>query len=372
MSPDFGKALELTRDLPETASNLTRVSKEVGSELARQAFAQWGLRRRASTKFLKALEMLFEGEALEQATHEKVAAYHAGLFPKGCAVIDLTCGIGADTIALAGRGPVSAFELDGARLEFARHNLGVYDRTAELHLADAMGRLRELVDGYVYADPSRRVGGRRTLDPGDFSPDPVEVARLGGRQRLCVIKLSPLLSDEFLEGLGVRVEFVSFGRECREALVFTGREAVPGRVAVHVESGELLPAGEVPPVTEVPGAFLFDVDPAAVRAHALGVLCRTHGMCGLADSGGYLAGPEPVSSPWMRGYRVLYEGPGDVKRTKAELRRLGSGTPILKQRGTGLDLDALRKQFKLEGSWARLVAIYPRGRGIRHVVMEEI
>ena len=37
-----------------------------------------------------------------------------------------------------------------------------------------------------------------------------------------VIKLTPMLSDEALRGLSGRVDFLSFGNECREALVLLG------------------------------------------------------------------------------------------------------------------------------------------------------
>ena len=131
--------------------------------------------------------------------------------------------------------------------------------------------------------------------------------------------LIPMLADELLGGLGPRAEFVSFGGECREALVFAGRKAGEGWGAVHVESGERLPRGPLPLTTDNPADYFFAADPAAVRAHSLGALCTRFDLVPLEGSNGYLTGDAPVISPWLRSYRVLYSGKADVKGFEAEL-----------------------------------------------------
>ncbi len=360
-SIDISKALELAEGLPATASALERLSLEVGPEAARWAVAQWQLRKKAAAKFSRADEMLFTAEALEQATHEEVAKYHASLFPDGVLVGDLTAGIGSDSLALYGRGPVISFELDQERAGYLRHNLG---SCGEVRVEDSLGWLAALVDGYVFADPSRRLEGRRVASPEQFSPDPGVLSELGARQRLCAIKLSPMLSDDYLESLGSRLEFVSFGRECREALVILGKEAGAGRFAVHVETGERRPACSLVGCLDTPDPWVFDCDPAAVRAHALG----SFGLAGLADSNGYLTGTEMVVSPWLAAYEVLYSGPGDLKSTRRKVRELGSRTPVVKQRGTKQDLEVLRRALKADGEQELVVILYPVGKSIRHVI----
>ncbi|MGV3616657.1 MAG: hypothetical protein ACO1SV_15120 [Fimbriimonas sp.] len=389
--PNAQRALDLSRELNLTPSNLTRVGREVGDEAARWAFGQWELRRRARAKFARAESMLFVREALEQATHERVAAYHASLFPVGAPVVDMTAGIGADLIALAARGPVVGFELDPERAAYARHNLAAHGRTGEVRVGDSLawllpsppaaGEQFQMGDAspgsvgtsaYAFADPARRVEGRRTLNLEEFAPDPRVVAEGFRKVALGVIKLSPMLRDDDLEALGVGLEFVSFGDECREALVLCGREAEPGRRAVHVESGERLAAEEYAPGTDAPAEFLFDADPAAVRAHALGTLAARFDLRGLGDSNGYLTGPEFHASPWLRTYRVLHHGKADAKSTKAALRALGAATPELKQRGAGLDLIRERKGYAMDGKRPVSLVIWPLGRSLRHTIVEAI
>lgn len=314
-----------------------------------------------------ATEMLFVREALEQATSEAVAAYHASRFPAGEQVIDMTVGIGSDLIALARRGPVVGFELDAERAEAARHNLTVHGLEGEVRTGDSLAGLPETA--YAWADPARRVEGRRTLKLEDFSPDVRAVAHRMAAMRLGAIKLSPMLSDETLFSLSRSVEFLSFGRECREAILYLGSEAIPGRAAVLVETGDRLEAGDPPASTETVDAWFFEADPAAIRAHCLGPLCQARGLKSLGDSNGYLTGPRPERSPWLRMYRVLYAGSGDMKATRRELRRLAA-RPILKQRGVRADLEEIGRKMGSFGDRPVFVALWSEAKHVRHTILE--
>ncbi len=341
--------------------------------MARWAFGQWALRERARGRFPEADRMLFVREALEQATHAELAKYHAGFFPSGERVVDLTLGIGGDGLALAARGPLLGFELDPERADLARWNLAALGLDGEVCEADGLAWLREHGAEYVLADPARRVEGRRTLDPADFAPDPVAVAEAAKGARRWLMKLTPMLPDATLSALAPRVEFVSFGGECREALLVGGEDhlsssgevdgATSGSWATHPHR-EPLRGDTTVPETDAPDGWFHDADPAAVRAHALGGF----GLAALGDLPGYLVGPERVESPWLRSYRVVE----DVapKRLKATLRALGSAAPVLKQRGARQDLDRWRKELGHHGDRPLAVAFYLRGAAVRALILE--
>ncbi len=369
------KALELAKGKEPTPANLGRVSKAIGEGPARWAFLQWELRKRARVKFERAEEMLFTREALEQATHEQVAKYHASIFSNDCATLaDLTAGIGADLIALA---PATGFELDAERADYARHNLSVHSKAAEVKVANCLDD--EWDFSCAYADPARRVEGRRTLDISEFAPDPQQLASRMSQLELGCIKLTPMLPDGVLQSLGPRIEFVSFGGECREALVLTGRRVEPGRWAVHVESGERLDAAELPQTTLPPqrgrdageGAerYLYEADPAAIRAHALPRLAEQFGLHFLGDSNGYLTSTGSIDSVWLKRYEVLYSGKADLSTTKEELRRLEAAQPILKQRGANQDLSKMAKSFKPYGKRSVALVIWAVGKSLRHTIV---
>ena len=319
--------------------------------------------------------MLFDPEGLEMSTHAAVAAYHASLFPPGAAVHDLTAGIGADLIALARRGPAIGFEIDEGRAELARHNLMANGVEAEVHaLSFPPGGLGGGGEPkYLYADPARRSAGRRFTDPSEFQPNPIEIIKQFAECQLGVIKLSPMLPDDFLDSLTARLEFVSFGGECREALAIFGKQAKSGRVAVQVESGVGLEADDLYlEETLEPGPYLYEADPAAIRAHALGNLCEQFNLKALSDSNGYLTGAKEIRSPWLAGFRVLESGRFDAKALKKRLAELDAATPVLKQRGTKLDLQKLQKQMILKGKLNREVVFYSVGNSIRQAILERL
>ncbi len=362
-NPDeYELALSLTQYLPATPKHLSRVAEKLGPELARWGFEQWDLRKRGAAKFARAGEMLFVREALEQATHERVAGYHASQFPAGELVVDATCGIGADLIALAGRGRARGYDLDSERLGCASHNLRVHGLESELVESDSLAA--DWGAEYAFADPARRVGGQRTFDPSHFSPDPEALAVKMRPLQRGGIKLSPLLFDGYLEALGPRLEFVEYGGECREALVWLGSGVEPGRGAVQAESGEFLPEADLHYSVEAPGEYLIEAGPSVIRAHALG----NFGLPGLGDSNGYLTGTAQTSE-WLKCYPVLWQGKFDVALLKRELKRLDASTPEIKQRGAKQDLTKLRKQWILDGSQPVAVAIWPVGKSLRAAIL---
>lgn len=364
MTPGQELALRLAVGRPPRPKEIDRVAARTSVEDAVWAFSQWELRKRARTKFVRAEAMLFDRDGLEMASHEALAAYHASRFPAGEMVVDPTCGIGADLIALAQRGPAIGFELDPERAGYARHNVSVSGFTATIFEQDGLEASDPM---YVFADPSRRLGGKRITSMTDYRPDPHRIIDRFAGARLLGLKMSPMLPDSQLESLGGRLEFASYGGECREALVWIGPEAPPGRFAIHVESGEAMPAGIDPPATDEPGRFLLEADPAAIRAHCLGELAETHGLRALGDSNGYLTGDRAPSTPWMSVYEVLAFHPADLKRTRTTLRSLGGGTPIVKSRAPGVDVQSVRTQMKGEGE-PLVVVVYPVGRRLYHAL----
>lgn len=344
----------------EQGTGLTRkqLASRFGDEAARWVEEQLALREKAKRKFPNPDALLYEREALEQATHWEVAQYHASQFPSGALVADLTVGIGADAIALAARGPVQGFELDANRAWLASHNCpGV-----SLSVSDGLLVSDEV--HYLWADPDRRSeAGRRLKNMSDYAPDPSSIPRDRCRTG---IKLSPLLSDEELESVGERIEFVSHQRECKEAICWSGSEVEPGRFAVHVETGSVLEAEEVYDGVGQPGEFIYDADPAAIRAHALGGF----GLDALGDSPGYLTGGE-VESLWLSRYQVLETGSFDEKRIKKALRDHGARVFEVKQRGAKLDPTKVMKQVANEGDPVSLIC-WMVGPSVRYAITRRI
>lgn len=375
METDRKEALELSKGLSPTASNIERVSNTTTPEAARWAFTQWELRGRAAKKGLpKADQMLFTREALEQASHFAVARYHASLFPKGELVADLTCGIGSDLLALAERGPVIGFDTDAERLEYARHNLAVHGLEGELVLGNCLTKSPYEDDGaehgprdwnfdYAFADPSRRVKGKRTLDLDRFSPRPSLLSLRMRNLKLGLIKLSPLIPDEKLFELGHHIEFVSYDRECREALVSCDFKSDPAICAIRAETGSRWKGQRYQAAIHEPKAFVYQVDPAVVRAHATDQ--SDHRFFALVDAATYITSDEPLESfEWIIvGFRVLNSGKGaDLKVLRSKMLALGYGRAIVKGE-PGFDVSELTNKLHGPGDREATIILYPRRTG---------
>src|SRR5689334_10841955 len=102
----------MAEGLHPTPSNISRVAEKFGADAASWAFSQQALKGEGGKKFAHAAQMIFEREALEQASHFDLAEYHASFFPYGEVVGDLCSGQGADLFAIAARGPAIGYEID--------------------------------------------------------------------------------------------------------------------------------------------------------------------------------------------------------------------------------------------------------------------
>ena len=378
MDPLCLEALERAAGLLATPKNLERLASATSPEAARWAFRQQEFRARAKAKFALAEQMLFDSDGLEMASHERVAAFHAAHFPTGTLVADLGCGIGADTIALARRGPVVAFELDENRADIARHNVKVHGLEAEIRTADALAET--WAADYAFADPARRTEATRLRDPEAFFPPPRLIAERMAGLKLGLLKLSPMLSDEFFQSLGGRTAFVSFDGECREALVEVGESAngqAPYR-AIRVETGASLEEsqGISADMREDPGAFLLEANPAAIRAHALDLLANGLDAAPLGDSNGYLTAevwnPQSPDADWVRAFQVLGHGRADLRRIRAELQRLDLRIDAVKLRGVREDPARWQRNLRGEGRYGAVLCLYSVGKSLRYALAQPL
>ncbi|MDR0907037.1 MAG: class I SAM-dependent methyltransferase [Rikenellaceae bacterium] len=184
--------------------------------------------------------------AFEQSSSEATAARKRY---SGALCIDLTCGLGVDSLHLSrGFERVIAIERDPdlaviARENFRRlgaANIEVVNSSAEEFLASFSGAA-----DLVYADPDRRDStGRKMVRLEDCSPD--ILALMPVIQQVAprlVVKLSPMFDvDEAMRLFGphVRVEVVSLGGECKEVVVEVASDIPqPTICAVAIGVGEV-------------------------------------------------------------------------------------------------------------------------------------
>ncbi|MES2463498.1 MAG: methyltransferase domain-containing protein [Armatimonadota bacterium] len=361
----LGEVGALPGDTPQRVLALRK--RGLDPEIASAALAVAEARHRARFRFPDAARLFFTPDALAQATSPIIAAYHAERLAASGAktVVDLGCGVGMDTLALAEAGlTVLALERDPARLVFARANAarrGVSERITF--------RQEEVTDldweaDVAYWDPSRRTGpeGRRVSRHGDQYEPPLDFLReIKTRVRIggCV-KLSPALPDETLVELEGRIEFLSESRECKEACVWFGEaygSAGNNTAAAVLLSPErhlvLEPADDPSDPSAGPlGAFLFDPDPAVLRAGSLGTLADQLGAHRIGAADAYLTGdtlPEFPLRAAVSAYRIVEAQPYRPKQVGAALRTRDIGRLIVKKRYFAREPDAVARELQIKG-----------------------
>lgn len=373
LSPAGTRALAAAQeagDDPLRAAAALR-ARGVPADLAAAALTQTELRRRATAKFGPAAAgMFFTRDGLEQATRAVVADRRAArLRAAGVRILaDLGCGLGADALAAARAGiRVYGVEADRTTAAMAAVNAaaaGVADLFT-VTCGDATTFDVSRVDA-VFCDPARRRGGtgRRVFDPADYSPPWNFLLDLIERVPRTVIKVAPGI-DHALVPPGAEAEWVSVDGDLVEATLWCGPLAAVPRRATLISSPPPEPGGGTEPtvfeltgtgVAEAPvGAvrrYLYDPDPAVVRAHLVAEFADTvDGV--LADPAiAYVYADEARPTPYARCLEVTDVLPFSLKRLRAMLRERGVGRVEILKRGSPLDPQRLRHDLRLSGAEA--------------------
>ncbi|HUN23376.1 MAG TPA: class I SAM-dependent methyltransferase [Anaerolineales bacterium] len=350
----------------------TRLAKSYPAALAKAALETILLRQKASKKFTRAEQMYFVREALEQATHESLSLYRAQRFAGQVEVLDLGCGIGGDSIGLAGVAAVQAYEQDAVRLAMAQHNLSTYHPTAQIswHVQD-FTQTTLPPHAALWLDPARRLGQKRISSVQHYQP-PLEFIRPYLKRRTLIgVKLSPAVNLAELsvyEGQNTcEVEFISYERELREAVLWAGEHATTFdtraensyRRATVLPSGETLTWQEHAPVsTSLPLNWLYEPDPAILRAGLVTLLASQLSAFQLDANIAYLTAHELQTTAFARAFSVVAHFPFSLKQCRAELRARQIGKITVKKRGSPLDVLAFERAMKLSGSAERHLIVF--------------
>lgn len=331
----------------------------VAPDLAAAALTLADLRAHATAKFGERAERLYFTRAgLEQATRWVVAERRAARFARHAnAVTDLCCGLGTEALAFAEAGmAVEAVDMSGETAAYARANVEAMGVPVPVKVGDA---LRTPLAESAFADPARRSGGTRNFNPADYSPPLDALLAHMSATRFAALKLGPGISHEWIPE-GAEAEWVSVDRDVVEACLWLAEAAeVPRRASVCKagEWHELTGSGEERAVVGEVAAYLYEPDGAVIRAGLVAELAERLEANTAHETIAYLYGDDLVETPFARAWKVEEVWPLHPKKLKALVAERGIGRLTIKQRGTGIDPAALRKQLKLKGpNEATLVA----------------
>jgi SAM-dependent methyltransferase len=354
--------------------------------LVAAVLTQAKLRRRSQAKFGEfADRMIFTEPGLEQASRLSVAALHAGRFRAAgiTDVADLGCGIGAESLALASLDiQVHAREIDEVTAAVATYNLAPFDN-AEVQQADVTEINLDAFGG-LFFDPARReLGGpareraARKFDPMAFSPS-FDFVMQAAAKKPTGVKFGPGHPHEGIPD-EAEAQWVSVGGDLVELGLWFGAVARPGvkRAALlltadgkHEITSDSTKRqdAELGPLQE----FVYEPDNAVVRSHLIGQLAEQIGATIFAPEIAYLTAAQQISSPWLKGYRVLDEMAFDRKKLKAYLKERSIGTLEIKKRGSDIVPEQLRKELAPKGKGAATLIVTRVGDAHRVLICESL
>lgn len=370
-------ALAAAQADPSSLAAASALRRVVDADQAAAILQQETLRRRAGRKFDdSARTLFFTADGLEQATRAGVAAWRAALYLAAGAtrVVDLGCGIGADALAFVEAGlDVVAVEADPVTAVFAAANLG--DRGTVL-TGDAVELASRLLGPgeAVFLDPARRTGRGRTWRVADVSP-PWDFATGLLAGRVGCVKAAPGVQSADLPSHAAAA-WVSDGGDLVETSLWSG---VPGwdpgsRRAL------LLPGGHELMVTEparaldagMPGAYLYEPDPAVIRAGGVALVAEAVAGRVLAPGIAYVTSDTLVETPFATRFAVEDVLPFDERTLRRWVSAAGVGALEIKVRGIDVDPAVLRKRLKPTGTASATLVLSPTPRGARAIVARRV
>jgi len=346
---------DMDQDRPaDTPAHIARWRERLEPDRVAAAWGQVLLRRVGRVKFSRADEMLFDRVSLEQATDEVVANYKANRFAGVQTVADLCCGIGGDSIALAAAAVAAVVAVDWseARTFMAAHNASVYGRTIITRTDDA-AFCRPEADA-VHIDPDRRPAGARRHEPEAGSPGIDVIRQIIKDYTHAAIKLSPGADFDAL-GFDAEIELISHDGQCKQAVAWTGRLQQVHRRAMALPAGESISASAGDSLTwpgprqVEPGLWLFEPDPAVIRANLVGPLAHRFSLAPVDPLIAYLVGDSPVPSGLVTPFRVLEVvdfSAGAVRQLQA---RHDVGSVEIKTRGFAPRPEEIRRLLHAKG-----------------------
>lgn len=368
---------------PTSVTAAQSMRRHWDAEQAAAALSQIRLRRRAAVKFgADAGSLFYTSDGLEQATRPAVAAWRATRFAQAevSTIWDLGCGLGADALAFAAAGlRVIAVERDPVTAIFAQANLGLgvevlTGDVAQLVGARHAGRPGPQPGEGIFCDPARRTDRGRSWRVQDFSPSwEFVTGLLAGNSPACV-KVGPGIPRALIPDVA-HATWVSERGDLVEASLWAGFPALAAGAAEAL----LLPGGHTllgepgsDPVLAEIGRYLYEPDPAVIRAGALAALADHLDAGAIAPGIAYLSGDRLQDTPFAEAFEVLEALPTAEKALRAWVRHNEIGVLEIKKRGIDLDPAELRRRLRPAGTRSATLVLTPTPSGAVALVVRRL
>jgi hypothetical protein len=385
-TPDGRAALEAAANLAPKESDFLRhfavLERRYPREMARAALETAILRGKAADKFPEHADRLFfTREALEQASSSAVSAWRSKRYEACGVVADLGCSIGGDTLTFAARTPVVGIDIDPVRLAMARANadaLGFGERSLFIE-ADLAAHLplTPCQEAGLFFDPARRKNERRARAVADYRPSLDVIRSWIPNWHALGVKIAPSVALAELSEYDAEIEFISLNGELKEGVLWFGalRSEVGHRRATVLPRGHTMTGvpdhegGASSSAVDLrlaePAAYLYEPDPAVIRAGLVRTLGAELDAAQLDPDIAFLTADRLVDSPFARVWPVEDWMPFHLKRLREYLRKRGVGKVTVKKRGSPIEPRKFIHDLRLGGDVEKYIVLtHLRGKPI--------
>lgn len=285
----------------------------------------------------------------------------------GGSVLDMTCGLGIDTMALAEHFErVVSIERDEVLAKVVRYNMSLLDiKNVEVVTASSEEYVATTTEHFdwVFVDPDRRSAeGKKMVCMEDCSPNVVALMpRLREISERVAIKLSPMFdcAEAFRLCSPAEVEVVSIGGECKEVNIYTDAERDMLRIAV-IGDGEWsfdseAMAAEPSAEAFMPEEYRYLLVPDVALQKARVAIAALKPYASIWSNNGYAFAREfPAEALPARIYEI--ESIESYRPKELKRRWRGEGVEFMKRDCT-LSIDAVRRATATRPGGERLFAL---------------
>jgi hypothetical protein len=359
---------------------LRKQFSEIRPDLISLAFGQAQMQLRLESRWGGSVaDLLLTDDGISQATRPEVARYRAEFITKkfgaNAHVLDLTCGLGFDSLEFARHGlRVTGVEIDSEIVEYARHNLSPF--AIEVHCADASGFAIPNDVDVVFVDPARRDPNaakdskgntKRIFNPSQWSPSWETINEIA-KAHPVIAKVAPGIDKAELSDWDAR--WVSSNGDLVECFLISAGTSIRSAVLIDSEKNlsiEIM--GDSATATSPLGDYLVVPDPALIRASALdavaqlcnGGLVNEH-IAWLTSADSTAISELHKHSPSLANIlRIESHFKFSEKQLVASLKDVALSGVTVMTRGMQLDVEVIRKaavKASSSGNQELVIAIY--------------
>ncbi|MBI2102501.1 methyltransferase domain-containing protein [Candidatus Woesearchaeota archaeon] len=330
---------------------------------------------KALEKHPRAEELEHSGEDIRWATPEIVAEYRAKRL-KCKTIVDLGCGIGFQTFAFAKHcAHVYAIEIDKEKIERAKKNAVVLGlKNITFISGDALSPvvIKQLKDvDIVFCDP-QRLPEEVERKMGTIQPDIHQLLEKYGRLTdKIAIEFPPQIKEIPFD---CEREYLSWQGKLNRLTLYFGKLKRTERSAVTLPTGECLVVGEEKKLREVrsPEQYLFDVDPAVVKAELLAELSEKTGAALLQRGRNTVfTGPTLLEEAFfVHAYIILETVSFEQNVLRKALQKVKAGTVILRYSVDPNEYALIQRSFEKQLRGKKTICLFRLDD--RAVITEEV